>query len=151
MSDVLIDTNILVYIQDPRDTDKQGRSREIVDALVRSGNAVLSVQCLTEFFRAARWRLQPPLGHVDASRRVDLLTRNCRVLPLTQTAALDAMRACEQYSMSFWDSLIWAVAKEGGVAYLLSEDFDDGAVVEGVEFVNPFAPSFDIARLQVQA
>jgi predicted nucleic acid-binding protein len=49
--------------------------------------------------------------------------------------------------MSFWDSLIWAVAKEGGVPYLLSEDFEDGVVVEGVEFINPFALGFDIARI----
>ena len=57
------------------------------------------------------------------------------------------MRACEQYSMSFWDSLVWAVAKEGGIPYLMTEDFDDGASLEGVQFVNPFIPSFDIAPL----
>jgi predicted nucleic acid-binding protein len=49
--------------------------------------------------------------------------------------------------MSFWDAQVWAVAKEGGVSYLLSEDFDDGAVVEGVRFVDPFTASFDIASL----
>ena len=49
--------------------------------------------------------------------------------------------------MSFWDSLIWAVAKEGGVPYLLTEDLDDGATLEGVRFVNPFGASFDIASL----
>ena len=147
MSDVLIDTNILVYVQDPSDERRQEQSRDIVDELARRGSAVLSVQCLNEFFRAVRWKLRPPLGSRDAIRQVDHLTRNCRVLPLTATAALDAMRACEQYSMSFWDSLIWAVAKEGGIPYLLTEDFDDGAQVEGVQFVNPFTGSFDIESL----
>ena len=49
--------------------------------------------------------------------------------------------------MSFWDSLVWAVAKEGGIPYLLTEDFDDGVAVEGVRFVNPYRASFDIASL----
>jgi predicted nucleic acid-binding protein len=147
LSQVLVDTNILVYIQDPRDRGKQERSRDTVDELVRRADAVLSVQCLNEFFRAVRWKLQPPLSPSDASRQVDLLARNCRVLPLTETAALEGMRACDQHGMSFWDSLIWAVAKEGGVPYLLSEDFEDGVVVEGVEFINPFALGFDIARI----
>jgi len=148
LSEYLIDTNILVYGHDPRDPEKQGRSYSVLDRLIRGGSAVLSVQCLTEFYRTVRWRIPDPLSAEEASLEVDRFAHNCRVLPLTATAALDGMRACEQYSMSFWDSLIWAVAKEGGVPYLLSEDFDDGAVVEGVEFVNPFTPTFDIAQLQ---
>ena len=112
-----------------------------------TGRQCLSVQCLTEFYRAVRWRLPDPLTSTDALQEVTRFARNCRVLPITATAALDAMRACEQYSMSFWDSLIWAVAKEGGVPYLLTEDLDDGATLEGVRFVNPFGASFDIASL----
>jgi predicted nucleic acid-binding protein len=94
-----------------------------------------------------RWRVPEPLTVDEAYREVFRYAENCRVLPLTASAALDAMRACAQYSMSFWDSLIWAVAKEGGVPYLLSEDFDDGTEVEGVRFVDPFSASFDIAAL----
>ena len=149
MTDVLIDTNLLVYMHDPRDQSKQDRASAIIDQLARTGTAVLSVQCLTEFYRTVRWRIPEPLTAAEAAEEVGRYERNCRVLPLTQAAALDGMRACEQYSMSFWDSLIWAVAKEGGVPYLLSEDFEDGRVIEGVEFVNPFTSSFDISRLQL--
>jgi len=148
LTDVLIDTNLLVYMHDPRDQYKQARSNAVVDQLARAGTAVLSVQCLTEFYRTVRWRIPERLTADEALKEVARYENNCRVLPLTQTAALEAMRACEQYSMPFWDALIWAVAKEGGVPYLLSEDFDEGAVVEGVEFVNPFAPAFDITRLR---
>jgi len=147
LNEVLIDTNILVYMHDPRDKDKQSRSSAIVNELAKAGVAVLSVQCLTEFYRAMRWRIPESLAAAEAFQEVSGYARNCRVLSLTPTAALDAMRACEQYSMSFWDSLIWAVAKEGGVPHLLTEDFDDGAEVEGVQFVNPFEVSFDIESL----
>lgn len=147
MTDFLIDTNILVYMHDPRDKDKQARSTAVVDRLANAGTAVLSVQCLTEFYRAVRWRIPEPLTAVEALQEARRYARNCRVLSLTVTAAQDGMRACARYSMSFWDAQVWAVAKEGGVSYLLSEDFDDGAVVEGVRFVDPFTASFDIASL----
>jgi len=147
LSEFLIDTNILVYGHDPRDLVKQERSQVLLDRLIRAGSAVLSVQCLNEFFRAVRWKVPEPFSASEALQEVTRFARNCRVLPLTPTAALDGMRACDQYSMSFWDSLIWAVAKEGGIPYLLTEDFDDGAMVEGVEFVNPFKDSFVIESL----
>ena len=147
MSDFLIDTNLLVYMHDPRDKYKQARSSAIVDRLAKEGAAVLSVQCLTEFYRAVRWRIPESLAADQALEEAGRYARNCRVLPLTVTAALDAMRASERYSMSFWDSLIWAVAKEGSISYLLTEDFDDGATVEGVRFLNPFNASFDVESL----
>jgi len=147
LSEFLIDTNILVYPYDPRDHDKQRQAQIILERLVGEGVAVLSVQCLTEFFRAVRWRLAEPLTLEQALLRIERFVANCRVLPLTPSAALDAFRAYERYSMSFWDSLIWAVAKEGDVPYLLTEDFDHGATVEGVQFLNPFAESFDLAPL----
>ena len=147
MSEFLVDTNILVYGHDPRDLAKQEQSQVVLDMLIRAGSAVLSIQCLNEFYRAVRWRIPEPFTATEALGEVSRFARNCRVLPLTSTAALDGMRACEQYSMSFWDALIWAVAKEGSIPYLMTEDFDAGADVEGVRFVNPFKDSFDIASL----
>jgi len=40
--------------------------------------------------------------------------------------------------LSFWDALIWAAAKEDGVAELYSEDFQNGREIEGLRFINPF-------------
>jgi hypothetical protein len=35
-----------------------------------------------------------------------------------------------------------------GVPNVLSEDFSDGALVEGVRFLNPFADAFDLRLLE---
>jgi predicted nucleic acid-binding protein len=45
------------------------------------------------------------------------------------------------HGLSFWDALIWSSAVENKIAIIYTEDFQDGRVVEGVHFVNPFARS----------
>jgi predicted nucleic acid-binding protein len=39
--------------------------------------------------------------------------------------------------MSFWDAMLWAVAKENEVTEIGTEDFQDGRLAEGVRFRNP--------------
>ncbi|MCC6443265.1 MAG: hypothetical protein IT210_07390 [Armatimonadetes bacterium] len=43
-----------------------------------------------------------------------------------------------RYSLSFWDALIWASARASGIQTIYIEDFQDGRLVEGVLFRNPF-------------
>jgi DNA-directed RNA polymerase specialized sigma24 family protein len=43
-----------------------------------------------------------------------------------------------------------ATVKLNGVPTVLSEDFSDGVLLEGVRFLNPFAETFDITWLQTQ-
>ncbi len=51
----------------------------------------------------------------------------------------NASRLGQQYSFSFWDSLIIASALEAGVTLLYSEDMQDGILVAGtLEIINPF-------------
>lgn len=45
------------------------------------------------------------------------------------------------------DAQIWAAARLKQVPYVLSEDFSADATLEGVTFLNPFGPEFDISRL----
>jgi hypothetical protein len=42
---------------------------------------------------------------------------------------------------------IWALARLGQVGVVLSEDFNVGAVLDGVSFTNPLDPEFDLAAL----
>jgi predicted nucleic acid-binding protein len=57
---------------------------------------------------------------------------------VTTFRALDAM---PRHGLSFWDALIWSAAAENGVATIYTEDFQDGRVMEGVRFINPFSTS----------
>jgi predicted nucleic acid-binding protein len=135
LSDILVDTNILVYTFDPRDIQKQNRSREVIERLLASDRAVVSVQCLTEFFRTVHWRLPEPLSPNAALAEVTRLSLACHVLDLTLPAVLEACRASNEYQMSIWDALIWSVAKLNQIPYVLTEDAAR-SVLETVRFLN---------------
>lgn len=42
---------------------------------------------------------------------------------------------------------MWATARLNQIPVVLSEDFEDGRVVNGVQFLNPFSRTFDLATL----
>jgi predicted nucleic acid-binding protein len=48
--------------------------------------------------------------------------------------------------MSYWDAQIWASARLQQIPVIFSEDFNGGAVVEGISFVNPFAEDFNLGN-----
>ena len=54
-----------------------------------------------------------------------------------------AMRAVTEHRLSFWDAMLWATVRRAGGRLLISEDFQDGRILEGVRFLNPFAPHND--------
>lgn len=143
---VLLDTNVLVYQHDPRDLAKQRQADEVVRKLVGSERAAVSVQCLTEFYAAAR-RLPEPLDPDTALAQVMRLTQICAVIDLTVTVVLEGCRGSADHQMAIWDALIWSAAKMNGVPYVLTEDAEHGRSLEGVTYVNPFDPRFDLAPL----
>jgi predicted nucleic acid-binding protein len=62
-------------------------------------------------------------------------------LPVYAATAPDldkAILGTQRHGLSFWDAMLWATADRIGVRYLLTEDFQDGRVLGGVTFVDPF-------------
>ena len=120
----------------------------MLDSLVSSGRAVLSVQCLTEFFSVTTLRLPEPLEQAVALAQVERLIRSCRVLDLTPAVVLEGCRGSTEYALPIWDALIWAVGKLNQIGYILTEDAEHERFLEGVRFLNPFHPAFDLAGLE---
>ena len=62
-----------------------------------------------------------------------------QVVSLDLLVVKNASRLRQQYSFSFWDSLIIASALEAGVTLLYSEDMQDGILVaRTLEIINLF-------------
>jgi predicted nucleic acid-binding protein len=55
-------------------------------------------------------------------------------------AALEAVRA---HRLLFWDAMLWASAQRAGVRCLLTEDLQDGFILQSVRFINPFKRAND--------
>ena len=144
---ILVDTNVLVYAHDGSDRPKQQRAIHVIERLVSTDQATLSVQCLTEFFNVTTRRVTPPISQAEAQAQVERFADSCHVLELTPLAVLEGCRGTVEHGLSFWDALIWAVAKHNRIPYLLTEDAEHGRFLEGVRFLNPFDASFDLDAL----
>lgn len=142
MAPILIDTNLLIYLFDQNQPDRQTRAVEILDRLELVGAGRLSVQNLAEFFSVSTRKLSPPLSPAEALRQVNLFTRAWPVFDLTPLIVLEAARGVRDYQISYYDAQIWATARLNQIPTIFSEDFNVGATLEGILFVNPFAPEF---------
>jgi predicted nucleic acid-binding protein len=141
---IIVNTNVLLYAYDKSAPVKQPQAVATLDRLVRQGLGVLTSQVLAEFFVNAIRKLEPPLTIEEAYDRVQNYLLSWEVLDLTGAIVLEAVRGTQVYRMSYWDAQIWASARLYQIPVIFSEDFDAGAVIEGVRFVNPFADDFDL-------
>ncbi|MFP4394568.1 MAG: PIN domain-containing protein [Anaerolineales bacterium] len=138
MIDVLIDTNLLVYIYDPSEPEKRHRAIEILQQVRDAKSGALSAQVLSEFYTTVTRKLKPPLSPAQAEAQLQAWIHIWPVFPVTSQVVLEAVRGVREYQFSFWDAQIWAAARLHHIPMVLNEDFNAGAVIEGVHFVNPF-------------
>ena len=144
----LLDSNILVYTLDARDPDRRERAKEVFRQVALSGNGALPAQALSEFSNVCLRKLKPPLEPEEAREEVEKLYRVFPVIPLTAPVVMEALRGVEEYQFSYYDAQIWAAARLAQAPVILSEDFNPGATLEGISFLNPLEPDFDPAMLE---
>ncbi|NJL00589.1 MAG: PIN domain-containing protein [Spirulinaceae cyanobacterium SM2_1_0] len=129
-----VDTNILIYVNDPRDPAKQAMAASLVSSLT---DGVLVWQVACEYLAASR-KLEP-LGYngVQAYQYVrDLQQVWYTVLPTW--AVIDRSEdLMSRFSLSHWDSMVVAACLEANVETLYTEDFGYSDI-DGLKIVNPF-------------
>lgn len=134
--DSFVDTNILVYAHDLDAGDRHRRSRELVEALWESGEGMLSLQVLQEFYVTVTRKIPSPLPPARARALIEpYLTWHVETLP--REAVLRASEIQERHKLSFRDAMIITAAEEAGAERLYTADLNDGQLVEGIRIVNP--------------
>jgi predicted nucleic acid-binding protein len=146
MDAVLADTNLLVYAHDPSVPVKQSKAIDVLAHLHSTGIGRLSTQTLAEFFAATTRGKKPLLPANKAGIQVENFASSWIVFDITSLIIIEAVRGVRTYKFSYWDSQLWATARLNQVSVIFTEDFNIGATVEGVRFMNPFAADFQIAE-----
>lgn len=134
----LIDTNILVYAYDRSEIEKQMKAADILDMLTQNNAGALSIQTLSEFFVVTTKKIPSPLTIDEAHSSITNYIRSWQIIDVNSFIVLEAIRGVKAHNFSYWDSMIWAAARMNQISAVLSEDFSDNSVVEGVRFINPF-------------
>ena len=132
----LLDTNVLVYADASDEPVKQAQAIALVSALLRAGDAVISTQVLQEYVNVAVRKLRLPQGLI---RERIAFYRRFEMVMTSPDLISDALDLHLLRGLSFYDALIVRAAVVGGCQRVLSEDLQNGAVVQGVRIENPFA------------
>ncbi|MCP4627689.1 MAG: PIN domain-containing protein [bacterium] len=130
-----LDTNILFYAMDREAGDRHELAMKIVDRAIFF-DSILTLQSLSEFYAAVTRQDKMPPREAEAQLRdwMDLFP----IVAAKSKTLLRAIKAVNQHTLSFWDALLWAAARDAGVTMILSEDFQHDRVLEGIQFCNPF-------------
>lgn len=131
-----VDTNVLVCACDTAEPTKQDMARACLMAPVP---LALSAQVLGEFFVTVTRKLAEPVSVEHASEAIRALA-DIPAHPITDALVQAAIRRVERSRFSYRDSLIIETCLAAGCGVLLSEDLQDGQVIDGIRVVNPFAP-----------
>jgi predicted nucleic acid-binding protein len=134
---VFLDTNILVYAYDVSSGSKHDIAGKIVADLWNLRTGILSIQVLQEFFITVTKKIPKPLA-IKAARDIIRDFLLWEVVDNDGELMLAAIDVQMKYHYAFWDSLIITAAIKSGAAILLTEDLNNGQIIEGVSIKNPF-------------
>jgi predicted nucleic acid-binding protein len=134
-----VDANILVYAEDRDAGSKHAIARNLIADLWRSGERVLSVQVLQEFFVTVTRKIPRPLSPAEALAIVEQYL-TWRVVENTGDLLLAGIRLASTLKVSFWDALVLQAARSERCDRLWTEDLNHGQRIGDLTILNPFLP-----------
>jgi predicted nucleic acid-binding protein len=133
---IFVDTNILVYAHDLNAGDRHAKACAIIESLWEAQTGVVSTQVLQEFYVTVTRKIKSPLKPAEARETI----RNYLAWPLQVNDPETTIRASEieeKNGLSFWDALIVAAALQLQAKKIISEDLNNGQIIEGIMIENP--------------
>ena len=141
-STVFVDTNVLLYARDPRDSAKQNAAANWLARCWETRVGRLSTQVLNEMYVNLR-RLTPSDSVADTRRFVKLY-RDWTPWIVDDTTVDLAWLLQDRFPLSYWDALMVASAQQLGCRYLLTEDLQHNQQMDNVQIINPFKTDVSI-------
>jgi predicted nucleic acid-binding protein len=135
VTEVTLDTNVLIYSLDNRDPVRQ----QIAEDVIRHAGAArstLTVVTLGEFYKVTTRKL--PVTKALARQYLLDFSRLFRVQSYDVSDLHRAALESEAGRFEFWDAVMLSAAERAGCTICLSEDMADGAKLGGITVRNPF-------------
>ncbi len=132
---VAIDSNILIYAESEPDSAKGMRSADLILRTARDG--VIPAQALGELLRFVQRRF--PASFEDAIRQATLYESVFITPPTTDAIINKAAELARAHRLQVWDCVVCAASAQAGAKVLLTEDMQDGRILDGLRLMNPFA------------
>ena len=129
-----VDTNILIYVNDPRDRVKQEIAVCLIFNLV---DVVLLWQVACEYLTASRKLESLGYDRVQAYQYIRDLQQVWYMALPTWMVIDRAENLMTRFSLSHWDAMIVAACLEAKVERLYTEDFGYSNI-DKLEIINPF-------------
>jgi predicted nucleic acid-binding protein len=125
------DTNVILYLLSGDDARADRAEKEL------SAGGVVSVQVLNEFASVALRKLKMSIAEI---REVLATIRAvCTIVPISEETHDLGLQVAERYGLSVYDAMIVAAAVLAGCKTVMSEDMQDGQILEGrLQVRNPF-------------
>lgn len=136
MPRVLIDTNILAYQFDPRDSVKHGAARAVLAD--GSHEFHISTQVLLELFQVLTRKFDPPVP-VPMAQRVLAELSQLPVVAADAHLVLRAAQTAHEVGISIWDAMIVEAAVLAGCDEVWTQDLSHGQTIRGVRIHNPLS------------
>ncbi|MEO8884979.1 MAG: PIN domain-containing protein [Mucilaginibacter sp.] len=132
MSKIALDTNILIYLHDNRESSKRKKANELITV-----GPVISSQVISEYLNVCNKRLK-----MTKQNSLDSLMAwlpYCELSLSEISIYTNAMRLIEKYQFQMFDAVIVASALILDCTILYSEDMQHHLIVdEQLKIVNPF-------------
>jgi predicted nucleic acid-binding protein len=132
---VCFDTNVLIYAFTA--DDARHRIASLIVTNLASQGGSLPSQVLREFLAVVHRKAFMPL--VAAREVIKTLENRFDACASNSADLIEASKLAERHRLNFYDAFICVVARRAGASTLLSEDMKDGAVLDGLRIINPFA------------
>ncbi len=139
---VFIDTNLFIYALTESQDEKDCRKRETVVSLfeniIQNQLMVIFSQVINEF----HFNLFREFSLSDCEV-MEIINENivpiAQITPVSFHTCVQAYSLRNNYSLSFWDSMIVSSALENGCSALYSEDMKHGLLIENnLTIASPF-------------
>jgi predicted nucleic acid-binding protein len=135
MTRVALDSNILIYAELEPESEKGTRAADLILRAARDG--VIPAQVLGEYLRFVQRRV--PAAFEQAIRQASIYRAAFLTPPTTDAIISTASEFARAHRMQLWDGVVCAAAIDAGAKVLLTEDMQDGRMLDGLRLINPFA------------